>query len=112
VTERIPNLKALKPAPDQQPLPAILRKLGHSVDDFVRNIGDLIAHEDVTQEKLDANGKIKAKERVQDNYLILHRGYEWGANAEYRMDNKGNRLEQIGLAKGFLVTSGHALSLY
>jgi hypothetical protein len=55
------------------------------VDDFVREIGDLIAHEDVTQEKLNAKGKIKAKERVQDNYLILHHGYACGASAEYRM---------------------------
>jgi hypothetical protein len=80
------------------------------VDDFVHAIGDLIADEDVIQEKLDSDGKIKAKERVQDDYLILHHGYEWGAGAEYRMDKKGNRLGAIGLEKGYLVTSGHALS--
>ena len=88
----------------------ILQNMGRSMDDFVRDIGDLIAHEDVTQQKLTANGKIKAKERVQDSYLILHHGYEWGANAEYRMDDKGNRLGPIGLEQGYLVTSGHALS--
>jgi hypothetical protein len=59
----------------------------------------------VTQETLNAHGRIQAKQRVQDNYLILHHGYEWGANAEYRMDDKGNCLGPIGL-----VTSGHALS--
>jgi VWFA-related protein len=108
--ERIPELKNLQPAPDQQELPVILQKMGRSVDDFVREIGDLIAHEDVTQEKLNAKGDIKAKERVQDNYLILHHGYAWGASAEYRMDDKGNRLGPTGLEKGYLVTSGHALS--
>jgi len=78
----------------------------------VRNIGDLIAHEEVTEEKLKPNGKVQAKQRIQDNYLILHHGYAWGANAEYRMDDKGNRLGPIGLGleKGYLVTSGHALS--
>ena len=110
LTKQIPELKAIQPAPNQQQLPVILQNMGRAVDDFVRNIGDLIAHEDVTQEKLDAKGKLKAKERVQDDYLILHHGYEWGASAEYRMDDKGNRLGPIGLEKGYLVTSGHALS--
>ena len=79
------------------------------MDDFVREIGDLIAHEDVTQERLTEKGGVRAKQRVQDNYLILHHGYEWGASAEYRMDEKGNRLGPIGLEKGYLVTSGFAL---
>ncbi|HYL63426.1 MAG TPA: VWA domain-containing protein [Candidatus Methylomirabilis sp.] len=106
----IPELKSLQPAADQHVLPVILQKLGQSVDDFVSNIGDLIADEDVTQERLNADGKIEARERVQDSYLILHHGYEWGADAEYRMDDKGNRLGPIGLSQGYLVTSGHALS--
>jgi hypothetical protein len=84
--------------------------MGLKVDDLMRNIGDLIADEDVTQEKLNADGKVKAKQRIQDNYLIFHHGYEWGANAEYRMDDKGTRLGPIGLSQGYLVTSGHALS--
>jgi VWFA-related protein len=110
LTEHIPELQAIQPAPDQQELSMILQKMGRSLDDFVRAIGDLIAHEDVTQERLNAKGDIQAKERVQDNYLILHHGYEWGASAEYRMDEKGNRLGPVGLEKGYLVTSGHALS--
>ena len=88
----------------------ILQKMGERMDDFVHNIGDLIAREDLTQERLNADGKIKAKQHVQDNYLILHHGYEWGAGAEYRMDDKGSRLGPIGLSQGYLVTSGHALS--
>jgi hypothetical protein len=88
----------------------MLQKVGERMDDFVHDIGNLIAREDLTQERLNADGKIKAKQHVQDNYLILHHGYEWGAGAEYRMDDKGNRLGPIGLAQGYLVTSGHALS--
>jgi VWFA-related protein len=110
LVDHIPELKTLQPAPDQQELPVILQKMGLSVNNFVRDIGDLIAHEDVTQEKLNAKGDIKAKERVQDNYLILHHGYGWGASAEYRMDEKGNRLGPVGLEKGYLVTAGYALS--
>lgn len=110
LTGLIPELKGLQAATSQEQLPAILQNMGLTVDDFVHNIVDLIAHEDVTQERLDAKGKIKAKERIQDDYLILHHGYEWGASAEYRMDDKGNRLGPIGLEKGYLVTSGYALS--
>jgi VWFA-related protein len=110
LVDRIPELKTLQPAPDQQELPVILQKMGQSVDNFVRDIGDLIAHEDVTQEKLNAKGHVQAKERVQDNYLILHHGYAWGASSEYRMDEKGNRLGPVGLEKGYLVTAGYALS--
>jgi VWFA-related protein len=108
--KRIPALKGVQPTEDQKQLPMILERTGHSVDDFIHNIGDLIANEDVTQEKLNANGKIRGKERVQDDYLILHHGYEWGANAEYRMDKNGKRLGAIGLEKGYLVTAGYALS--
>ena len=110
LVERIPELKKLEPAPDQQELPVILQKMGRSEDDFVRDVGDLIAHEYVTQEKLNAKGDIKAKEHSQDDYLILHHGNEWGASAEYRMDKKGKRLGPIGLKKGYLATSGYALS--
>ena len=109
LVERIPELKTLQPAPDQQELSMILQNMGRSVDGFVRDIGDLIAHEDITQEKLNPRGNIK-KEHIQANYLILHHGYEWGASSEYRMDDRGNRLGPIGLEKGYLVTSGHALS--
>lgn len=110
LVERVPELKSLQPVEDQQELPMILQKVGERMDDFVHNIGDLIARENLTQERLNADGKIKAKQHVKDNYLILHHGYEWGANAEYRMDDKGNRLGPLGLAQGYLVTSGHALS--
>lgn len=108
--EHIPELQAIQPAADQQQLPVILENMGRTADDFVRNIGDLIADEDITQEKLDAKGRVEAKERVRDSYLILHHGYEWGTSAEYRMDDKGTRLGPIGLEKGYMVTSGYALS--
>lgn len=110
IVERVPELKSLEPVADQQELPMILQKMGERMDDFVHNISDLTAREDLTQEKLNADGKIKAKQHVQDNYLILHHGYEWGAGAEYRMDDKGNRLGPAGLSQGYLVTAGTALT--
>jgi hypothetical protein len=110
LVERIPELKTLEPARDQQALPVILQKLGQSEDDFLRDVGDLIAREYVTQEKVNAKGDIEAKASFQDDYLILHHGNEWGASAEYRMNEKGKRLGPKGLKNGYLVTSGWALS--
>src|SRR6516225_1953836 len=56
LVERIPELNTLQPSLDQQELGVILQNMGRKMDDFVRDVGDLIAHEDVTQEKLKANG--------------------------------------------------------
>lgn len=102
LVERVPELKTLQPAPDQQELPLILQRMGQSEDDFAR--------EYVREEKLTGNDDIAAKRNFQDNYLILHHGSEWGANAEYRMDDKGHRLRPMGLEGGYLLTSGYALS--
>jgi hypothetical protein len=107
---KIPELNGLRPARDQTQLPLILKNAGRNIDTFGHNVGDLIADEDLTQQKLNPDGKIKAKQRTQDDYLILQHGSEWGANSEYRMDKRGNRLESTGLQKGYLVTAGYALN--
>jgi hypothetical protein len=46
----VPELKGLQPAPDQQGLPMIMENTGLRVDDFTRNMVDLIARERGTQE--------------------------------------------------------------
>ena len=89
----------------------ILENTGERVDGFFHNVVDLLAHEEIAQERLDGIGAIEAREFVRDSYLILRRGEETGANIdEYRMDDKGNRIDKVGLDKGFFVTSGFALS--
>lgn len=81
------------------------------MDEFFHNVVDLLAHEEIAQERLNGIGTIEASELVRDNYLILRHGDERGASIdEYRMDEKGNRMDQVGLDKGFLVTAGFAFS--
>jgi hypothetical protein len=124
LVKRIPDLKSIQPAPDQQALPVILEKIGKTVDDFFHNIVDLIAREKITQEDLTTTevGKelgystprevgARPSESVQDDYLIVHtgKGVQQGV-VEYRMDAKGNRLDEWGLNTGFPVTTGFALS--
>ena len=108
--KRIPELRKIQPAADLQQLPAILKKTASNVDDFFRNIVDLIAEEKITQERLSGGREVTASEKVRDNYLIL--SHKDGAKTlfeEYRMDSKGNRVEQAGFNRGYLVTTGFAL---
>jgi hypothetical protein len=109
--KHIPELKNVRPATDQGALPGILEKTAGKVDDFLRHVVDLIASEKITQEKLNGKGVVTASERVHDDYLILRHGNEIGAEmVEYRMDAEGNRMDRLGLNKGYLVTFGFALS--
>jgi hypothetical protein len=108
--ERIPELRSIRPAGDQKTLPLILDKTGTKVVEFFERIVDLTAHEEITQERLNAKGSIKASRRLRYNYLILiHRETSSPRVEEYRTDAKGNRTEPEGLDQGFSVTSGFAL---
>lgn len=111
LVKRIPELRGLRPDENQQPLPMILEKSGKKVDEFFQNLVDLLAHEEIAQERLDRIGAVEASELARDSYLILRHRKEMGANIdEYRMDGKGNRIDRVGLDRGFFVTSGFALS--
>lgn len=126
LVKRIPELKGIRPAPSQQALGMILRRTGERVDEFFANLPDIIAREEITQQRqISGNlpsgmpgGLFLAQEKVQDDYLILRHGD--GAQArisEFRMDSKGNRMDTKGnradivvVSKGFFATSGFALS--
>jgi hypothetical protein len=119
LVKRIPELKGIRPASNQQELSSILQKTGAEVDDFFSNLVDLIAHEEITQERLIYHdlssgmpgGLFPVTERVRDSYLILRRKENSGARInEFRMDAVGNRIAEEGIDKGFFVTSGFALS--
>jgi len=117
---RIPELKGISPAPDQRALPMILQQTGKQVDAFFANLVDLIAHEDITQQRLatrtlaggmPAGTMLQAQEHTQDNYLILRHTTNGPSRIEeFRMDTKGNRIDETGTEKGFFITSGFALS--
>jgi hypothetical protein len=90
------------------------------VDAFFVHLADLIAHEDITQERL-ASGTLaggmprgtmlQAKQHTQNSYLILrHTGNEPPRIEEFRMDMKGNRLDETGVENGFFITLGFAFS--
>jgi hypothetical protein len=108
---QLPELKSLRPAADQQALPSILDKTGATVQEFFQTFASVIAREKIVEERFNEKGKSVDRSEVQDDYLILRRGDDrQGSLDEYRMDSHGNRLAQIGLDRGFFVTSNFALS--
>jgi hypothetical protein len=110
LVERIPDLKGIHPAPDQVLLPTILSNTGRATEAYFDNLVDLVAHERIDQEKLNAKGAVKQKQQTQYNYLILvHRDELPPKLEEYRTDSRGNNQEQTGRSGGFSVTSGFAL---
>jgi hypothetical protein len=119
LVKRIPELKGIRPSADQQQLSSVLQKTGGKVDELLSNLVDLIAREEITQERLIYHdlrsgmpgGSFPVTERVRDSYLILRRKESSGARInEFRMDAAGNRIAEESIDKGFFVTSGFALS--
>lgn len=110
LVKRIPELKGISPASDQRPLAMILQKTGARVDEFFASMVDLIANEEIKQKRLGTFGVAGGSESIRDNYLVLRRGDGTRIDFdEFRMDENGRRLEQVGQTSGFLVTSGFAL---
>jgi hypothetical protein len=105
----IPELETLQPARDQQALPMILERTGANVDDFFRDIINLVAHEEVTEEKV-GKKKIQATRQMQYNYLILfHRDEKPPRFEEYRADSVGKPATQKDATEKYSVTSGFTL---
>jgi|HubBroStandDraft_1064217.scaffolds.fasta_scaffold04628_4 hypothetical protein len=128
----IPELKQLRPEADQEALPMILQKTGQRVDSFFRDTPNLIADEYVREEEIrsigaednigadystGANHSIavdRVAQEIRDEYLILLHGDRNEAQFdEYRMDKKGNRINELstgGPKSRFFITHGFALS--
>jgi len=108
---QIPELQGLRPAADQQPLSRILASTGTVVEGYFDSLIDLIAHEDIDQEILSAQGAIKHKQhRTYDYLIVLHRDELPPRIEEYRIAPDGKRVEQTGRGAGFPITSGFALN--
>lgn len=113
--KRVPELKHLQPIHSQSELPLILQKTGERVDDFFRHVTDLMAREDISlgrlKQELPSSRPEVSSERVRDSYLILrHKSKNRSDIIEYRTDAKGDNFDQTVVKRGFIVTSGFALS--
>lgn len=102
---QIPELKSLHPAVNQDVLAGILDRTGATVNEFFQQVANLVAQEKIVERKFGD------RQEVDDSYLVLQHGTNnRGDIEECRVDAHGKRVDQIGLDKGFFVTSNFALS--
>jgi tetratricopeptide (TPR) repeat protein len=107
--ESMPELQGLEPAKGQEELPAILEKIGEHVERFFRDFHNSISHEEVRQEALTRNGKVKLLIKQDDQYLLLtYPDSSQPGLEEYRTDRKGSPTAPGTSQEGFILTNGFA----
>lgn len=105
--EYIPELESLQPASDQRELAFILKNTGLKVDDYFRDVMNLIADEEVTQKTLSRSGATLKEQQLHYSYMILLHNEEKPARfEEFRQDAWGKTAAPRENAKGFSVTTG------
>jgi hypothetical protein len=101
------DLPDFEPAGDQAGMGDVLAAAGNNVAKLFANLLNISAVETVHLEKLDSEGE---PESVRDfEYLYLCMGTVDKKDPsfdEYRSDTKGHEISQLGLDKGFMLTSG------
>lgn len=104
-----PELRGLEPAQSQEDLDEILDKVGANVGALLEGFPNLIAREDIDEERLDRKRSVTTRRLDPFSYMILaHEGGENVDLEEYRTDAKGNRTEPRQLERKFCLTTGFA----
>jgi hypothetical protein len=96
----VPELGDLEPAPNQVPLPLLLHHTGERTGDLLRNMPNLIAHEELVTQ----SGPKGKPWRQEYEYLILsHPDKDMIVLEEYRTAAKGKATQGVEdpLSKGF-----------
>lgn len=107
--EAVPDLKGLEPAPSQDDLPAILEKTGENVRTFFTGFQDTVSLEQVREERLAKDGKVKDFQELKFQYLLISQPRAGRLELEeYRTNSHGDRTAPTGLDSGFMLTSGFA----
>ena len=110
----VPELRELRPSSsetgqtDQATLAAILQKTGENVQFFFSGFQNTVSTEEIHQERLTKDGKIKDSLDQKFQYLLLTRPEAWGLGLqEFRTDLKGKETAPTGTA-GLMLTKGFA----
>jgi hypothetical protein len=105
----IPELKGIEPAASQADLAPILRKTGQNVQSFFASFQNTASVEQIREEQLAKDGKIKNSLDQRFQYLLLAQPEQVGLGLEeFRTDFHGDRTAPEGLQSGFMLTSGFA----
>jgi hypothetical protein len=103
-----PELKGLSPAAAEA-LPAILNKVGTSVELLYHDLPSIVAGEEITQEHLRYDGRVISTIHHQFDYLIVI-NHDGPADTlqEYRTDARVKPVESTGVIQGFSFTKDFA----
>ncbi len=111
LTRAVSELKGLEPASAQEDLAAILKRAGEDVSRFFENFPNTISTEQIRQQTLRQDGRVKESQEQKYAYLLLARSERQGQSLgleEYRADSAGARTVPRGLQGGFMLTTGFA----
>jgi hypothetical protein len=107
----MPELRDLEPAADQAALPDILRRVGQSVEGFIQSLPNTSSREEIREEILDRNGKVRDIIEEKYLYLMLIRPEELPEGTrELRTRDEYLTATAAALKKGFMITSGFICS--
>lgn len=101
------DLPDFEPVNDQAEINEILAAVGENVSRLFANLLNISAVEKVQLEKLNPGGKADPSRRFE--YLYLCAGAVDKSDPsfdEYRSDAQGHEISQLGLDKGYMLTSG------
>ncbi len=105
----VPELKGIEPAASQDGLPSILQKTGENVSAFFTGFQNTVSVEQVREERLGKNGKVKDFQDLKFQYLLISQPQRGRMELqEYRTDRRGYPTGPTGLDSGFMLTSGFA----
>ncbi|HEV2352542.1 MAG TPA: tetratricopeptide repeat protein [Terriglobia bacterium] len=104
-----PELHGLEPASGTEDVAAILKQAGENVQAFFNNFQNTMSVEQVREERLNKNGKVKDSLDQKFQYLLVTHPEKWGLGLEeFRTDMHGERAAPTGLSSGLMITSGFA----
>ncbi len=104
-----PELAGLEPTTDQEQLPDLLNHVGQQVEHFFQNLPNTSSLEDIRQELLGRDGRVRHRRDVEFQYLFLTSPLQSGAAfEEYRTGPGGDSAAPGTLDAGYMLTSGFA----
>lgn len=107
--QAVPELKGIEAATGQDELRSILQKTGESVREFFTGFQNTVSREQVREERLNRDGKVKNAQDLKFEYLLVSQPQQGRLELqEYRTDSHGYPTAPTGLDSGFMLTSGFA----
>jgi hypothetical protein len=109
VIQAFPDLQGLEAARSQEELSRILDSVGDRAKALLESLPNTSSREDITEERLSRDGRVKARRVESSSYLILVQQSGEGRNlVEYRTDLQGNVVGPQDSEGAFSLTKGFA----